>query len=306
MGSNCASFTDFFFIFLFFPAFSFFFPIPFLLFSGTDVLGSDATPEGDVSGQTWVLSQWDVSSSLSLEGNCSCTKDSSVVVCQTDEWSTSPAVALLSPLPPYVWCWSWSKKHKLYLRLFPFLPLWLECSCQATLWELGWSWLLRSDCLQTVLYGDMQCISIIFKLLFLYTVCFSLVWGQPCAKQESWAPFLVSKSFRTDAGSLSVCCTHSLGWRVLKPARESFFQLSHRKVWFLFSAWNLVLGACNPAGESNRGWGQNSAPGTSGRRKQVGKLHNLQLVTAWLHSVLDVFSQPWESDVADIGRCRPC
>lgn len=86
----------------------------------------------------------------------------------------------------------------------PFLPLWLECSCQATLWELGWSWLLRDDCLQTVLYGDMQCISIIFKPLFLYTVCFSLVWGQPCAKQESWAPFLVSKSFRTDAGSLSV------------------------------------------------------------------------------------------------------
>lgn len=34
---------------------------------------------------------------------------------------------------------------------------------------------------------------------------------------KSWT-FFVSKSFRTDAGCLSICSTHSLGWRVLCPA----------------------------------------------------------------------------------------
>ncbi|XP_033371050.1 guanine nucleotide exchange factor for Rab-3A isoform X3 [Parus major] len=37
---------------------------------GADVLGGHAAPEGDVSGQTWILSQRDVSRALSVEGNC--------------------------------------------------------------------------------------------------------------------------------------------------------------------------------------------------------------------------------------------
>lgn len=41
----------------FFFFFLFLFPTPFLLCSGADVLGGHAAPEGDVSGQTWVLSQ---------------------------------------------------------------------------------------------------------------------------------------------------------------------------------------------------------------------------------------------------------
>lgn len=42
-----------------------------MLCSGADVLGGHAAPEGDVSGQTWILSQRDVSTALSVEGNCS-------------------------------------------------------------------------------------------------------------------------------------------------------------------------------------------------------------------------------------------
>lgn len=42
--------------------------------SGADVLGGHAAPEGDVSGQTWILSQRDVSRALSVEGNGSLRK----------------------------------------------------------------------------------------------------------------------------------------------------------------------------------------------------------------------------------------
>lgn len=53
--------------------FGVFFPFsaPVVLCSGANVLGGHAAPEGDVSGQTWILSQRDVSRALSLEGNCS-------------------------------------------------------------------------------------------------------------------------------------------------------------------------------------------------------------------------------------------
>lgn len=46
-----------------------FFPFsaPVVLCSGADVLGGHAAPQGDVSGQTWILSQRDVSRALSLE-----------------------------------------------------------------------------------------------------------------------------------------------------------------------------------------------------------------------------------------------
>ncbi|XP_039559325.1 guanine nucleotide exchange factor for Rab-3A isoform X2 [Passer montanus] len=94
---------------------------------GADVLGGHAAPEGDVSGQTWILSQRDVSRALSMEETAPGGR----------AWSAVPVL-----LPPFPLPGARNKRHKFHLQLSHSSKC--DWNAAATLpLELGWPWLLQ-------------------------------------------------------------------------------------------------------------------------------------------------------------------
>lgn len=194
--ANCALLTDF--LGAFFPLLS----PPVVLCSGADVLGGHAAPEGDVSGQTWILSQRDVSRALSLEGNCSWREGGRA-------WSAVPV--LLPPTFPLPG--ARSKRHKFHLQLShsskcdwnaaPTLPP-----------ELGWPWLLWDGHPWTLESPICSVYPFFFKP-FVF-IC-SLLWHNPrpglCRVGILDLPY---EPVCQDRCWLSVPLIF-LGWRVLSP-----------------------------------------------------------------------------------------
>lgn len=162
------------------------FSVPIVLCSGADVLGGHAAPEGDVSGQTWILSQRDVSRALSVEETAPGGR----------AWSAVPV--LLPPTFPLPG--ERSKRHKFHLQLSHLAKCDWNTAAMLPL-ELGWPWLLQ-DGHPWTLESPICSVYPFFKnLLFLYAACFGITRGQACAGWEFWT-FLVSQSVRTDAGCL--------------------------------------------------------------------------------------------------------
>nr|XP_030131217.3 guanine nucleotide exchange factor for Rab-3A isoform X2 [Taeniopygia guttata] len=153
---------------------------------GADVLGGHAAPEGDVSGQTWILSQRDVSRALSVEETAPGGR----------AWSAVPV--LLPPTFPLPG--ERSKRHKFHFQLSHLAKCDWNTAAMLPL-ELGWPWLLQ-DGHPWTLESPICSVYPFFKnLLFLYAACFGITRGQACAGWEFWT-FLVSQSVRTDAGCL--------------------------------------------------------------------------------------------------------
>ncbi|XP_053802927.1 guanine nucleotide exchange factor for Rab-3A isoform X2 [Vidua chalybeata] len=95
---------------------------------GADVLGGHAAPEGDVSGQTWILSQRDVSRALSVGETAPGGR----------AWSAVPV--LLPPTFPLPG--ARSKRHKFHLQLSHSSKRDWNAAAMLPL-ELGWPWLLQ-------------------------------------------------------------------------------------------------------------------------------------------------------------------